>query len=301
MFDKVYGFVDGGVDKLSGSISSIAAGGMNFGQIMGTLSSGVTDIFNQAKEGAQAFINGGWQEFRDKFGEYLKNLDDKTHFTEAIKGMIKNKLGRPQLYAWHSFVNGDDVGLWHVTIGNPKAPILSIGNLILIDSSIQQSGPLGVDDFPTQLKVTVTLKHARPRDITDIGRMYTGGTNALYHVLANHRIEDFYDGKSETKTNANNANTSKSSGLLGGLKDISNEVKQGNLGNIINDIGNKYLSNIIPNLTPNINQTPANSPHIPSTSNGLLDPSIVSDTDINMMRKNTWDDKMFEYMRGEAA
>ena len=300
LFDKVYNFTDGAVDNISGWISTIANGGMNFSQIMGTLSSGVTDIFNQAKEGAQAFINGGWQEFRDKFGEYLKDLNNKTHFTEAVKGMIKNKLGRPQLYAWHSFVEGDDVGLWHVTVGNPKAPILSIGNLILVDSGIQQSGPLGVDDFPTQLKVTVTLKHARPRDISDIGRMYTGGTNALYQVLATHRIEDFYDGKSETKTNANTANDTKKSGVLNSLKDISNVSSQGNIGNIINGLGNG-LSNIASNIVPNVNQSQANSPHIPTTSNGLLDPSIVSDTDINIMRKNTWDDKIFEYMRSEVA
>ena len=40
---------------------------------------------------------------------------------------------------------------------------------------------------------------------------------------------------------------------------------------------------------------------IPTTSNGLPDPSIYTKTDIDMMRKNTWSDAVFTVMMQEVA
>ena len=104
----------------------------------------------------------------------------KAGFGGALKGMIGNQLGRPAVYAFDSLLTGDNSGLWHVTIGNPLNPIAVMGNLIMTNAEISHSGPLGLDDFPTDLKVTVTLKHARPRDSVDIQRMYTWGRTAIY-------------------------------------------------------------------------------------------------------------------------
>ncbi len=58
-----------------------------------------------------------------------------------------------------------------------------MGNLILDDATIQHYGPLGQDDFPTGLLVTVKLKHARPRDMVDIQKMYTRGIMAVYQHM----------------------------------------------------------------------------------------------------------------------
>ena len=71
-------------------------------------------------------------------------------------------------------------GFWHVTIGNPRNPIAVIGNLI-IDKTEMSFGdtPLGLDDFPTELKVSVTLKHCKPRDMVGIGHMFTKGETGL--------------------------------------------------------------------------------------------------------------------------
>jgi hypothetical protein len=101
-------------------------------------------------------------------------------FGGALKGMVSNQLGRPAVYAFDSLLSGDNSGLWHVTIGNPLNPIAVMGNLIMTGAEISHSGPLGLDDFPTELKLVVNLKHARPRDSVDIQRMYTWGRNAIY-------------------------------------------------------------------------------------------------------------------------
>ena len=58
-----------------------------------------------------------------------------------------------------------------------------MGNLRLENAEITHSGPLGLDDFPTELKVTVQLKHAMPRDSVAIQRMYGKGRNAIYLPL----------------------------------------------------------------------------------------------------------------------
>ena len=76
-----------------------------------------------------------------------------------------NELGRPVKAATNSLLSPAPVGLWHVTIGNPKAPIMSIGNMVITDCAIEHYGPLGIDDFPTGLKVSVTLSRGKPRDL----------------------------------------------------------------------------------------------------------------------------------------
>ena len=121
----------------------------------------------------------GLSEVGSAYAQKIKDLNSTAAFTEAAKGYLKNALGRPTLYAWQSLLSGDDVGLWHVTIGNPRNPILAMGNLILTNSTVTHSGPLGIDDFPSELKVSVTLKHARPRDLTEISRMYTKGASTM--------------------------------------------------------------------------------------------------------------------------
>lgn len=102
---------------------------------------------------------------------------------EFVAGGLKNGLGRPQVYAFNSLLTGDPVGLWHVTIGNPRNPILAMGNLIIKDTSFQMYGPLGLDDFPTGIKVTVSLMHAKSRDAAEIANMFTAGSNSIAFKL----------------------------------------------------------------------------------------------------------------------
>ena len=122
---------------------------------------------------------------------------------QAMMGSIKNKLGRPSLYAFDSLLTGAKVGLWHVTIGNPKNPIATFGNLIMTNAKITHSGPLGFDDFPTDLHVSVSLKHAMSRDATEISKMYTKGQNGIYLSLCSpFNTIEFNDGQ-KAKTNIN--------------------------------------------------------------------------------------------------
>jgi hypothetical protein len=100
-----------------------------------------------------------------------------------LLGGLLNKLGRPQKYAMASLISGAPVGCWHLTVGNPKSPILEIGNLICTGSEIEHYGPLGLDDFPTGIRVKVNLEHGQPRDIMGIEQMYGRGDTRIYAPL----------------------------------------------------------------------------------------------------------------------
>lgn len=118
------------------------------------------------------------EQIKEKAEEYtqkVKKMWNTANLGAAATGMLKNSLGRPSVYAFDSILTGSNVGLWHVTIGNPLNPICVFGNLIMTNCKITHSGPLGIDDFPTDLKVTVSLKHGRGRDAVDISKMYTMG------------------------------------------------------------------------------------------------------------------------------
>ena len=121
----------------------------------------------------------------------IEELNKKNGWTDALKGMLKNQLGRPALYAVNSLLSGEPVGPWHLTIGNPRNPIMSMGNMIIENSEIQQSGPLGIDDFPSEIKLTVTLKHGRPRDSVEIQKMYTRGRSSIYKPMNLMRLNNY--------------------------------------------------------------------------------------------------------------
>lgn len=209
-YQKAYNFVDNTFDKMGGLLEAFSKCGWDFGAIIGNASNFIKSVGmdalktfdsisggNIVEAGKNVFnsvVNGG--SIKDNASKFLKTLNDYTGFSSAGKAAMKNALGRPSLYAFDSLLTGDPVGLWHLTIGNPKNPIMSIGNLILEDATITQGGPLGVDDFPTDLKVTIKLKHAKSRDLVDVAKMYTKGTSGIYIVPEQQRFSDFAEGTS---------------------------------------------------------------------------------------------------------
>lgn len=205
-FRTVESIVDGSWSKLGSLFTALDQGEFNIKNILGAIgrSAGgaVEKMFNmiQAKvndlvKNPTGTVKEAGKSALDAAGKVAAGtaqLFSATGAADNWKGQILNVLGRPQAIAWHSLLTGEPYGFWHVTIGNPRNPIMSIGNLILENATIIQSGPLGLDDFPSELKVICEMKHCTPRDITTIGRMYTKGSAAIYHKMAAHKLEDFW-------------------------------------------------------------------------------------------------------------
>lgn len=174
----------------------------------------VNALVDSIKAGASALSKGFEGETtKEKLVSALKEIG------AMIFGDALNKLGRPQKIVLGSLLSGAPVGCWHLTVGNPKAPILEIGNLICTNTEIEHYGPLGLDDFPTGIRVKVTLEHATPRDIMGIEQMYNRGDSRIYTPLGDNIMEMYHESSPVSdkgefsdnitfKNNSNNADLS---------------------------------------------------------------------------------------------
>lgn len=170
------------------AFNGIFSRSQNLGDIIGSLSNklgkAIAGIWNNTAEAINKAAENP-KETIDKAGKTLRDNE----VPGVLKGLLMNQLGRPSIYALSSYLDGQPTGLWHVTIGNPRNPIMSMGNMIIDGSTIQHYGPLGIDDFPTGIKVTVNLKHAKSRDSIEIGKMYTRGMSGLYIPLSKSNVD----------------------------------------------------------------------------------------------------------------
>ena len=163
--------------------------------------------------------NGGATSFVDAFLQDSSNLLKSaghvfdTKYKGSVINLLKsainqiggmllggwlNKLGRPTKTMVNSLLSPAPVGFWHLTIGNPHHPIMSIGNMIITNTTIEHYGPLGLDDFPTGLRVTVELERGKPRDIREIEKLYMHGNDRIYSSMGGE-IKRMYEKSKEYK------------------------------------------------------------------------------------------------------
>jgi len=198
-------FLENAWQKLGGVIHAMASGTINFNDILGS----IANFMKGALDKGTKMVGNVVESVQDKgvlgaVASGAEELEKLTGASNAVKAMLKSKLGRPKLFALNSLIGGHDVGFWHLTVGNPYNPIMSIGNLIMTNSSVQHMGPLGVDDFPSEVKVTVTLKPGRSRDVIEIGRYYTQGIRGIYQAKVRQPIEQFHQMNLAIGENAKN-------------------------------------------------------------------------------------------------
>lgn len=115
----------------------------------------------------------------------LSKVTDK-----AIKQFISTY--RESLKASLAYDTGMPSGVWHITIGNPKNPIVSCGDLIVETSKLELGKELGYNDFPNTFTVTYTLKSARHRGRNELERIFNAGRGRVY-VYEDWRMNPDYD------------------------------------------------------------------------------------------------------------
>jgi len=107
----------------------------------------------------------------------------------VIKQFLGNKLGDllksisgdlGSTAAQRTFISAEPTGNWHLTVGNPLNPIVTMGNLYCDGATMTMGDGLGYDDFPMEVKFEINLKHGKPRDKGDIENMFNAGQGRIY-------------------------------------------------------------------------------------------------------------------------
>lgn len=157
----------GSVGKPFGDFNALKEG--RYGDYFGSLKDQFMSGFSNLTGGANSV------------GEFFNNLGNSKLADNIIGGGLMKLLNGPQgATLVESFISGDPTGNWHLTVGNPMMPMMMIGNLTLQDAQFEFDGPLGYEDFPSKLKVTITLKPGRPRDKGEIESMFNAGKGRMY-------------------------------------------------------------------------------------------------------------------------
>jgi hypothetical protein len=85
-----------------------------------------------------------------------------------------------------------------------------VGNLVCTGIKLEFNDELGPDDFPTELKATITLEHGMPRDRAGIESMFNKGRGRIYSLPKGY--EDSFSTAQASEvdgatTNSNNVGT----------------------------------------------------------------------------------------------
>lgn len=149
------------------------------------------------------YLSSLWDDVSKGFDELKKRNDGSegnvaTAIKNILSGGLQDLLGNllggnigvaGQALAPAALLSGAPSGYWHVTVGNPLDPIAMMGNMAVTKTTVQMNDILGYDDFPTEIKFTVDLEHARPRDNAFIESMFNAGKGRFYS-FTNKAIED---------------------------------------------------------------------------------------------------------------
>ena len=151
------------------------------------------------KKGMAAWYKGDAVGFQSAIRESVSAIGDRmsNFFNNVVKdpiGTLKSAIGSgaqfamlsklqgksPMFHGLRALLTGEPTGSWHLVIGNPFNPIMMIGNLVCDGCDFTFSDELGPDDFPTEMTITVKLKHGMARDRYGVESMFNKGSGRIY-------------------------------------------------------------------------------------------------------------------------
>ena len=244
----------GGGQRYYGGAGAVAS---QFGDInklkQGDFSGYIGSVVTDVETGFKNVFGGGTGEFNLENGiEGLLKVG-KTMLGNMLGGFLSDNVGAVSgTQASKALISGEPTGDWHVTVGNPLNPIVTMGNMYCDNSTMTLGHGLGYDDFPMEVKFEIDLKHGKPRDKGDIENMFNAGRGRIYASAAGEedilnlagkdvatygavKAGNFTKGLSPTQgTQASDVKNDK----------ISNIKKQSN-ANIFSDDDAAYVSNAV--------------------------------------------------------
>lgn len=154
--DLVKGFINGDITKATEMFEK------NITVFTKEISDNVNKIMNGLKTAVKNVADKGISGIATSALEYIVS-----RYREDLKSSLSVDTGLPS-------------GIWHVTIGNPKAPIISCGDLIIKNSKLKLGKEMGYNDFPNSFEITYDLGSARTRGRNELIRIFNSGRGRLY-------------------------------------------------------------------------------------------------------------------------
>jgi hypothetical protein len=189
MYNKIYaGGATGILSKLiSGDISAVISSITDF------IHAFTDALLEQAKKIATQIKDATTGTSKTKGSQTDSGLQDimkKTvgavvgKYKMAILGIISSLTGQPSTP-------------WHITIGNPKRPVFSSGDMLMEEVQLKLGSVLAWNDLPSTISVEFTLTNARPIGAQEIlNRLNTGKGRSYVRIMP-----DFASSNSSNDTN----------------------------------------------------------------------------------------------------
>lgn len=139
----------------------------------------VTKFTEEVEDNLKEFIKKGEEALKSLGNALSKPVETGGKIIKDSAKYIFSKY-REDLKSAISADTGIESGIWHVTIGNPKSPIVSCGDLIVTNSTLDLGKEFGFNDFPNSFKVKYSVSSARTRGRQEIARIFNSGKGRLY-------------------------------------------------------------------------------------------------------------------------
>lgn len=210
-------------------------------------------VVNDVESGFKGLFGSGDGSFLENPFEAIKNVGS-TGIGNLLGSFLGEQLGGNMgMQATKALISGEPTGNWHVTVGNPLNPIVTMGNMYCDNTTMTLGEGLGYDDFPMEVKFITDVKHAKPRDKGDIENMFNSGQGRIYASSDEFKdINNLSGDEVQTYGNISNIGTGsreKTQSAPGiGSDDISNENLNTNTTNqigLLSDDDPEYTANLV--------------------------------------------------------
>jgi len=169
-----------------GSIVSDVANGKVL-TAMGKILTEVTNFLTK-KDGLTDTLDKFITNISAKFNNATNSVKTIEEYTSKVMSIYRFKL-----IASLQADTGLPSGQWHVTVGNPFNPIVTVGDLVLNGQiSLNFNDELSYNDFPTEVYATVKLKSARSRGAQEIEQIFNNGFGRIYVYPSDLSNPDYF-------------------------------------------------------------------------------------------------------------
>lgn len=185
VMSNIKNFMGQSLGALGNMLSSVSSAIFGEGNSLSSLIDTATDAVSTEKQ---------QKEGSEKLNDLLGNVNS------MWKSQVIQRSIMPSIEGMKALLTGEPVGNWHLVVGNPLNPIMTVGNLICTDMKVESSEELGPDDFPMEIKVTYQLQHGMPREKASIQSMFNRGNGKIYELPDYIRASSDYETKVDNYT-----------------------------------------------------------------------------------------------------